>query len=123
VIIRLLLVASALALLVLLFRGSGIVRQRAVRRLAALAFVAAWITAVLAPDVVTRLANAVGVGRGTDLVLYVLVVVVIAVAVGIQQRFARLEERISALVRELALRDAGTASPRPVAGLHESLHE
>lgn len=105
-IIRMLLVASALGILVLILRGSGSARQTALRRLAGTAFTLAWITAVLAPDAVTRLAKLVGVGRGADLVLYALVVVVLALAVGVHQRLVRMEERISALVREIAIRDA-----------------
>lgn len=105
-IIRLLLIASVLAMLVVMLRATGSARQMAIRRIALLCFAAAWVAAVLSPSALTSAANVAGVGRGTDLLLYVLVVAVLLMAVGLNQRIGRLEERLLRLTRELALQSA-----------------
>ena len=65
--------------------------------------VLAGIIAVLWPDLTTVAANAVGVGRGTDLVLYLLVMVFAYAALTTAQKIHRLQHDITVLTRELAL--------------------
>ena len=72
-IIKVLLIAAALGFAVLVLREKVPGQQEALRRAAGLLVVLAGIVAVLWPDLTTTAANAVGVGRGTDLVLYLLV--------------------------------------------------
>jgi hypothetical protein len=60
----------------------------------------------LFPLKVTAVANAVGVGRGTDLVLYVLVMVFLFTSISLYQRLHTLETQISELTRQLALMNA-----------------
>lgn len=103
---KILLIVAALGVGVLLFRDRAPGRQLVLRRLAGLTVVVLGIVAVLWPMLTTKLANAVGVGRGTDLVLYVLVMVFIYSAVATSQRIHRLEHTVTTLVRELALREA-----------------
>lgn len=101
--IKVFLIASVLAVTAYLVRGGTTGRHLALRRLVSVGFAGSWVVAVLAPDVVTRAANLVGVGRGTDLVLYVLVVAYLFSAVSMRQHLRETEDRIAQLVRELAL--------------------
>ena len=104
-IIKILLIAGALGFGVLVMRDS-VPGHNLLRRLGGLVVVALGIVAVLWPILTTKVANAVGVGRGTDLVLYVFVMVFVYNAVATAQRLHRLEHQITALTRELALRGA-----------------
>lgn len=63
------------------------------------------------PDLAQAAATFLGVGRGTDLVLYLLVILVYVGALLILARFRSLEGEISALVRQMALREACTNPP------------
>lgn len=109
-IIKILLITAALGFGLLILRDRAAGPQLVLRRLAGLTIVTLGIVAVLWPLLTTRVANAIGVGRGTDLVLYVLVMVFAYTAVATSQRIARLEKTITLLVRELAiLRGAGSA--------------
>ena len=104
-IIKILLIAGALGFGVLVLRDN-VPGHNLLRRVGGLAIVVLGIIAVLWPQVTTWVANAVGVGRGTDLVLYVLVMVFIYNAVATTQRLHRLEHSVTVLTRELALRTA-----------------
>lgn len=112
-IIRILLIAAVLVLALLALRSAPSSRGLAVRRVAMIVFTIAWIAAVLSPDSLTYIAQAVGVGRGTDLLLYVLVVAVALGSIGVYQRFMRLDDRIADLTRELAIVTAQRAGSRP----------
>jgi small membrane protein len=105
-IIKVLLVLSIVAVALLLMRDGGSTRRLAFGRLASLAFVSCGVLAVLTPDLVTRLANVVGVGRGADLLLYALVVAVLFAASSYGRRLRGLEDRIADLTREVAIREA-----------------
>lgn len=104
-IIKVLLVLSIVVVALVLMRDEGSARRLALGRLATLGFVACGVAAVLAPDLVTQLANAVGVGRGADLLLYALVVAFLFSSVAQRRRMRALDERIAQLTRELALRN------------------
>ena len=95
-------------------------RHLLLRRAAVVASFVAVGVAVLFPDMVTALANLVGVGRGTDLVLYALVVVSVAVWLGVYRRIVDMESRIAHLVRAQALAVADAEGQRPVDALGES---
>jgi hypothetical protein len=103
VIIKILLIAAAIGVGVLVLREKGPRQQEALRRASGLLVVLAGIVAVLWPDLTTIAANAVGVGRGTDLVLYLLVTVFAYVALTTAQKIHRLQHDIMVLTRELAL--------------------
>lgn len=102
-IIKILLIAGAIAFGFLFFRRPGAGRHLAVRRVLGLLVVAGGIFAVLFPLAVTEVANAVGVGRGTDLVLYALVMVFLFTSVSLYQRVGTLDEQITELTRHIAL--------------------
>ena len=115
-IIKILLISAALGVAVLVLREKGPRQQEATRRAAGLLVVLTGIIAVLWPDLTTRAANAVGVGRGTDLVLYLLVTVFAYSALTTTQKIHRLQHDVTALTRELALLQPappGGADARP----------
>jgi small membrane protein len=58
------------------------------------------------PAVSTRLAHAVGIGRGVDFILYPLVIWLVRESFVARRKRLEDEERITALVRALAIRDA-----------------
>jgi hypothetical protein len=60
---------------------------------------------VLAPERTNQVARFVGVGRGADLLLYCWVVIGLAISVNLQFKLLKMQSMITALARELALRD------------------
>jgi hypothetical protein len=109
-IIKVLLLGALLLLL------AGAVRSRsprhlALRRLAAAVLAVGAALAVVFPDLVTRVAHLVGVGRGTDLVLYLFVIVSTFVWLGMYRRILELETRLARLVRAQALAEAARVQP------------
>ena len=103
--IKAILLAGLCAFTVLELRTTSSARRTALRRIGACVILVLGATAVL-PDGVTRLANAVGVGRGADLVLYALVLAFLFSTVRLYQRLARLEERYVELARRTAIAEA-----------------
>lgn len=61
------------------------------------------VVAIYDPDSTTVIANALGVGRGADLLLYATVIAFCASLVVIYGRFRKLDERYTQVIRELAL--------------------
>jgi hypothetical protein len=100
----------ALPLLGLLFLGSvaALVRGWATRR-EGLILAAVWLAAgvaILRPEITSRVAKALGIGRGADLVFYC---AVLAMMVGVWMvyiRLRRVRREITLLVRHLAVREA-----------------
>lgn len=101
--IKVLLVAAALALALMLLRGRARATHQALLRVAGLALVVLGITAVLFPGITVWAAHLVGVRRGTDLVLYVSLVTFCFITVRLYQRLHTLETQITTLARELAI--------------------
>lgn len=112
-IIKLILVTVIVAVLVWGLRHRDDVGHRAGRRLAALALAGFAVLAVLAPDITTRVAHAVGIGRGTDLLLYGLVVTFVFTTAGLYFRCRDIERRLVEVSRAVALRDAVVADGPP----------
>jgi hypothetical protein len=104
-IIKVLLLLSLAFAALLAVRDQFPVAGLAVRRLTGLAVITGGAVAIVFPNLVTALANLVGVGRGTDLVLYVLAVVSLFVWIAVYRRFRELESRIVALTRDRAVSD------------------
>src|SRR6476620_9460578 len=116
--IQVLLIAVVIVVAVRLLRGQG-ARTQAIRRLGLLVFAAFAVWSILVPGVWTRIAHAVGVGRGTDLVLYALVVAFLSFTVTTYLRFRDFEARYTRLARRLALDEVRAASrptPDPTPG-------
>lgn len=77
-----------------------------------LLFAAVWmaaLVAVLLPEMTIPLAHALGIARGVDLALYVLTVLFLWAHYQHYIRYKRLEEHITVLVRELALREVSVS--------------
>jgi small membrane protein len=79
---------------------------------------------VLFPGETTEIAQRLGVGRGADLVLYCWIVISLAVSMNLRFRLLDLQQQVTELARELALRaprrpdgaianDAGMPEPAP----------
>lgn len=102
-IIKLLLIASALGLGVLMLRERIPGDKVLWRRIGGMLGVAAAVVAVLWPILTTKIANAVGVTRGADLVFYALAMSFVYYAIATSQRIHQLEHKILTLTRELAL--------------------
>lgn len=64
------------------------------------------IVFVLAPDLTSRLARLLGIGRGADLILYLFIVFCYLGGLSILAKFRRLERNQTLLVRKLALASA-----------------
>ena len=117
--IKVLLVVGLVLFAALELRGRGSAGHLAMRRIVAVLVLLLGVTGVFFPDLVTQLANLVGVGRGTDLVLYALVIAFLFSTVGLYQRLRRLEDRYVELSRQVAideaLRNAVPETPHSVA--------
>lgn len=123
VLIQLILVAAVAVVAVLLTRSTAGARHQAIRRLALMAFVVAAVLSIAFPVWLTRAANLVGVGRGTDLLLYALVIAFLSYISTSHRRMNQMSRRITLLTRELTLSearngragadDATETSPRP----------
>jgi hypothetical protein len=74
IIVQFLLIAAFLFLFYVAIRSRTAHSVSASKKLLFLVLMAVLVVAVLAPNLVTEVANLVGVGRGTDLVLYLLAV-------------------------------------------------
>lgn len=76
---------------------------------------AVWLAAGLAvlwPDATTRIAKAVGIKRGADLVLYCGLVVMMVGFLMTYVRLRRLRREVTLLTRHLAIRDAQSGERR-----------
>ncbi|HSP60614.1 MAG TPA: DUF2304 domain-containing protein [Ornithinimicrobium sp.] len=81
-------------------------RHQAVRRLLLVGFVLLAAAAVLFPRLLTQVAQFLGVGRGADLLLYGLTVVFLGYVASSYRRMRQVEQQVTTLARELALRAA-----------------
>ena len=105
VIIQAVLIAVVVLVVARLFRSRG-ARAQAIRRVGLVVFAAFAAVSILFPDLWSRLARIVGVGRGTDLVLYALVVAFLSFTVTTYLRFRDLETNYTRLARRMALNEA-----------------
>lgn len=105
-IIKILLVVALAGAAVMLVRGRPTALNLLVRRGLTLAVILAGIIGVLVPSVLTAIAEAVGVGRGADLVLYVLAVTFLFVSISLYLRLGQLHDRQVELARRFAIMEA-----------------
>ena len=89
-----------------LVRGGANAKHQAIRRLAAVAFFLFAAVSILVPDLVSSVARALGIGRGTDLVLYGLVVVFMVTQYTSAQHRRQEEVSITRLARHIAIAEA-----------------
>lgn len=102
-IIQVVLVAGLIACL-----AYALVQRKKSRHVSAVIYLTALagIGFVMAPETTNRIAHAVGVGRGADLILYCWLVISLVVSINLHFRIIGLEQTIATLARELALRTA-----------------
>jgi hypothetical protein len=106
VIIKVILIGCIAAIALVGFHPNPSARGRAAIRglLAATLLVGA--VGVLHPTLVTVIAHALGVGRGTDLLLYALAATFGVVSVSLYGRVMEIEHRFVLLARQLAIAEA-----------------
>lgn len=105
--IQVLLIGGSLALLFHFFVRA---RRRPVQKLAMTVVFALIIVLVLFPDLSTWCAHRVGVGRGVDLVFYLSSLVLLFLCFNLYLGQKALEDRLTVVVRQLALLDARAAA-------------
>ncbi|MGF9661405.1 DUF2304 domain-containing protein [Arthrobacter crystallopoietes] len=115
ILVQLVLVLAVILGALALMRGGGNAKHQAVRRILLVAFAGVAVLSVFVPGLLTRVANLLGIGRGTDLVLYALIVAFMVFMASSFQRARQLEARITKLARRIALDEA----PRPDAAAKE----
>lgn len=104
--IKVLLVLGLAGAAAMLVRGRPTALNLLVRRVLTLVVLLGGIAAVVFPGALTELAQAVGVGRGTDLVLYVLCVTFMFVTIALYLRLGELHDKLVELARRHALLEA-----------------
>ena len=104
--IQLILLAAIVGVALVLNRSTADARHQAIRRLLLMLFVAGAAASVLFPQILTRVANLIGVGRGADLLLYALVIAFLSFMATTFRRMNQLQSRITVLARELTLAQA-----------------
>ena len=104
--IKVILIASAATALVVYL---AYFRSAVLDRLIAMLLFAVAVLAIVFPDSTTGVANAMGVGRGTDLLLYLFLAMSVFYGILFYSRVAKLEETVTALVRHQAVTHAERA--------------
>jgi hypothetical protein len=105
-VIKLVLIALALALLLWAFRNRKRVGMRASVRLVIIVLTVLAVVSVADPEITSEVAHKVGVGRGADLLLYLLVIAFGFTSAGLYFRSRDLERKLELVIRQVAIRDA-----------------
>ena len=116
--IKYVLIGGVALVLVSFLRNRNAMRFQAGKKLLLAAFVVACTVSIARPDVLTRVAGWLGVGRGADLLLYVLIIAFSFVAINTYLKFKDYDERLALVARRLAISEAmleATLSDRRVA--------
>lgn len=90
-----------------LMRGGSNARHLAIRRIMLVLFALVAAFSIFFPELLTRVARLLGIGRGTDLVLYGLVVSFLVFMATTYQRFRHMEATLTKLSRRIALDEVG----------------
>jgi small membrane protein len=104
--IRVILLGALIAIGAFITFGRNTAVLRAGRKLIFLAILLSGCVAVLFPDLVSDLANLVGVGRGTDLLLYVMTITVLSLTLTSYIDKKRTERREATLAQAIAILEA-----------------
>ncbi len=105
--IQLILIISLLAILISYFRWF---RSAVMDKLLIACILLAGIVLVVFPDVTNRLAAALGVGRGADLVFYLFIVAFCYLILLVYAKIKKLEQQLAELTRRQALMDVQSPS-------------
>lgn len=112
-IIKILLLAGLATVSLAAVRGHTSAGHLALRRTGGTLLCVLGAFTVLFPEDVTRLANLVGVGRGTDLVLYILVLAFLLVSIRLYQRVHELQHQLTLVARALAVHEGLSTGTHP----------
>lgn len=99
---QVIIVATVLAFLLYAIRLRTVLRDR----LMFAGIVAVGVLLTFRPDLATRVANHIGIGRGTDLLLYIFLLFSLFQNVYLADRLKTIDARITSVVREHALESA-----------------
>jgi hypothetical protein len=114
------LIQPILVALLLLIGGMYLtaLASRLASRMALLGLLGLGVLFVIDPDLTTRIAHSVGVGRGADLLLYLFCLATVTMFLKLYQRNRTVEEKLTEVVRQMALQGvrrpegSGVARPR-----------
>ena len=96
---QIIIVATVLVFLLYALRLRSMLRDRIIFTV----IVLVGIALAVHPDLSTRIANAIGIGRGADLMLYVFILFSLFQTVHLAARLKTIDARITSVVRESAL--------------------
>jgi small membrane protein len=99
---QIIIVATVLAFLLYAVRLRTVLRDRVMFA----GIVAVGVVMTVRPDLATRVANLVGIGRGTDLLLYIFLLFSLFQSVYLADRLKTIDARLTSVVREQALESA-----------------
>ncbi|MGI5836827.1 MAG: DUF2304 domain-containing protein [Chloroflexota bacterium] len=105
---QIIIVSVMLGFALYVFRGRTVLRDRIIY----LVLLATGVVLAIYPDLSTRIANTVGIGRGTDLLLYVFILFSLFYYAGLASQFMKVEQQITALTRAIAILNAKPASEK-----------
>lgn len=106
ILIQTVLILATLALTAFFIGNRRKARAKAGVKIGFVFFIFGTLWAILRPDDLTKIANFLGVDRGTDLLLYALVVAFLFTTVSTYIRFREQELRYARLARSIALNNA-----------------
>ncbi|MEL0626269.1 DUF2304 domain-containing protein [Salinibacterium amurskyense] len=104
--IQIILIVALLGIAFYLIRATPSARHLAVRRMLVFLAVIGGVVVILSPGLLTAVANAVGIGRGTDLLLYGFIVAFLLYVVTDFKRSTQLSRANTQLARQLTLAEA-----------------
>lgn len=105
IVFQILAVVVILIAAIFMLRDGG-ARHQAIRRILLALFIVAAGISVFFPQVLTFVANLVGIGRGADLLLYITVLTFLGFVATTYRRFRRMERDLTELARKQALLSA-----------------
>ncbi len=103
---QIILVLALLGIAVYLLRSTPSPRHLAIRRLVMLVGILVGIVVIIWPDLLTVLAQLVGIGRGADLLFYIAIIIGLLYIVNEYKRSVRLARLNTRLAREITLTEA-----------------
>lgn len=103
---QIVLILALVGIAAYLLRSTPSPRHLAIRRLVMLVGILAGIVVIIWPDLLTALAQLVGIGRGADLLFYLAIIIGLLYIVNEYKRSVRLARLNTRLAREITLTEA-----------------
>jgi len=99
---QLIIILAMLAFGFYVFSARTVLRDRIIYFI----LVSAGVILALYPNFSTRLANAIGIGRGTDLILYIFIIFSLFYYTSLASQFKKIEQQLTTLTRAIAIQHA-----------------